>query len=317
MRDVGLIRSAVAIALVLALGTLAGACGSATGDTGATLTIASKRTLFTEEPGYTAVESVLAEVYAQALEGAGYKVVRRDNLGFEIAEGTRALEKGKISGYFDHLDVALTATLGWPAEKVIGESQKAFRAVRSGLEKMGLTALPPTPFGAMYAVGALRETAKARGLKTISDLRGQSQGLTISGLTGCHLQMTCVGGLENLYGLHFKGYIEAPGETFRALETKFTELSMVPATDGRLATGKDKFATLEDNRHLLPAHNLFLVTSPKVVREAGPKFEETIVAAQKGLTLPVIQELDAKVEIDDQTPRAVAAGYLKKIGLSD
>lgn len=90
---------------------------------------------------------------------------------------------------------------------------------------------------------------------------------------------------------------------------------MLPNTDGRLAVEKDKFATLEDSRHLLPACNLFLVTTPKVVKKVGPKFEEAIVAAQKGLTLPVIQELDARVEIEHETPRAVAAAYLRKIGL--
>lgn len=57
------------------------------------------------------------------------------------------------------------------------------------------------------------------------------------------------------------------------------------------------------------------MTRPKLVEEAGPDFEATIVAAQKGLTLPVMQRLDAEVELEEKAPAKVAAGYLQRAGL--
>jgi glycine betaine/choline ABC-type transport system substrate-binding protein len=35
---------------------------------------------------------------------------------------------------------------------------------------------------------------------------------------------------------------------------------------------------------------------------------------QKGLTLPVMQELDARVELEKQSPAKAAAAYLKEAG---
>lgn len=210
VRSAGATRWAVAIALTLALAILTGVCASASGATCVTLTIETPRAVEANAPGNTEVEAVLGEIFAQALEGTGYRVVRKTYPAVEVAEATRALKKGKISGYFDHLNVALTATLGWPAERVLGGAQKAFRAVRSGFAKKGLTAFPPTPFSPTFAVGALRKTAAARGWKTISDLMGQSRKLTISGLVGCHLEMNCVGGLERATGWYLPATPKRP-----------------------------------------------------------------------------------------------------------
>ncbi len=315
MRIVGGGRWLTAVALALALGALASGCGGGDGKD-VTLTIGTRTKINASATNHTAEEAVLGEIYAQALEGAGYGVVREEGLGFEISEATRLLERGRISAYLEHLDEALTGSFGRFLEQVPGNTQKAYQAVQSGFRKKGLTAFPPTPYSSTNAVGALRKTAEARGWKTVSDLEGESEKLTISGPSGCHGGTDCVGGLETRYGLYFAGYIEAPEGPFKALETGFTDLSMVPNTEGRLVAEKNKFAALEDDRHLFPAANAMLVTSRKVVSEAGPEFEQTIVAAQKGLSLPVIQKLDAKVEVGHQTPKAVAAGYLRQVGLS-
>ena len=48
--------------------------------------------------------------------------------------------------------------------------------------------------------------------------------------------------------------------------------------------------------------------------KAGPDYEKTILQVQEGLTLEVMQELDARVELEKQTPKEAAAAYLKSAG---
>jgi glycine betaine/choline ABC-type transport system substrate-binding protein len=56
------------------------------------------------------------------------------------------------------------------------------------------------------------------------------------------------------------------------------------------------------------------VTTKKVAAEAGPDFEETILQVQEGLDLKVVQELDARVELEKETPKAAAKAYLESAG---
>ena len=65
---------------------------------------------------------------------------------------------------------------------------------------------------------------------------------------------------------------------------------------------------LNDDKHVFPAGNVIFVTDPATVKKAGPDYEKTITLVQKGLTIPVMQELDARVDIDKQTPGAGRLG---------
>ena len=71
---------------------------------------------------------------------------------------------------------------------------------------------------------------------------------------------------------------------------------------------------LEDDKEVFPAGNVIFVTTQKVAEEAGPDYEKTIVQVQEGLTLPVMQELDARVELEKKTAKEAAAEYLKEAG---
>ena len=64
---------------------------------------------------------------------------------------------------------------------------------------------------------------------------------------------------------------------------------------------------LEDDKEVFPAGNVIFVTSQKVAEEAGPDYEKTIVQVQEGLTLPVMQELNARVELEKETAQEAAA----------
>jgi len=315
-------RASIAVLLALFLSLGVTACGSSNdssseGEEGGgaivsnpangkvSLTIGSKN--FPEQ-------EILGEIYAQALKAAGYKVKTALNLGSETV-ALQALKSSQISGYPEYASTALTSFFGLEPEEVPAGAQPAYEKAKAEFEKEGLTAFPPTPFASANAVGTLKKTAEKEGLKTISDLQGKSEHLSLDGSPECRQRIDCLAGLEKYYGLKFKSFTPIDiGLRYTVLEKGQADLSILFTTDAQLSAEKDKFVILEDDKHVFPAGNVIFVSKASTAEKAGPDYEKTIVQVQEGLTLPVMQELDARVELEKQSPAKAAAAYLKEAG---
>lgn len=297
-------RPVVAIVLaVAALGCIGGGCGAGNSqNSDVTLTIASKG---------TAEEIILGEIYAQALEAVGYKIKRE----LRLPPGVPPFERKElhISGYPEHLNLVLKDVTQFKGE-VPGNSKAAYKLAKEWLEKMGLTAFPPTSYSRSKAVGMLRRSAEERGLKTLSELASPAKEMTLASGSSCFIWTDCLVGLERFYGIHFKSSISIePPSRYKVLETGKADASILLSTESRLAGKKSRFVILKDDKHRMPAGNLVWVTTPEVVDEAGPDYEKAIVDSQKGLTLELMQELNARVQLEKESPAKVAADYLKSI----
>ena len=272
---------------------------------GVKITVGSKN--FTEE-------YILGEIYAQGLQAAGYDVSKKLNLGSETI-ALKALKDGQISGYPEYTSTALGSFFQVPANKIPHDPQEAYTQAKADLEKEGLTAFPPTPFADSNAVGTLTSTADKNGLTTISDLKGKSQNMVLAGSPECRERIDCLAGLEKNYGLQFKKFTPVDiGLRYTVLDKGDAQLSIVFTSDAQLANSK-KYTVLEDDKGLIPAGNVIFITSQKVANEAGPDFAKVIGQVQQNLTLPVIRELNARVDIDKEEPSKVAHDYLKSSGL--
>jgi glycine betaine/choline ABC-type transport system substrate-binding protein len=268
------------------------------------ITVGSKN--FTEE-------YILGEIYAQGLEAAGYDVKTKLNLGSETI-AKKAIEDGQISGYPEYTSTALGTFFQVPANKIPSDAQQAYDMAKAELAKEGLVAYPPTPFADSNAVGTLTSTADKLGLKTISDLKGKSQNMVLAGSPECRERIDCLVGLEQNYGLQFKQFKPVDiGLRYTVLDKGDADLSIVFTSDAVLANS-NKYTILEDNKGLIPAGNVIFIASKKVANEAGPDFGATIQKVQGNLTLPVIQELNSRVDIDKQEPAKVAHDYLVQSG---
>ncbi|MGN6275005.1 MAG: ABC transporter substrate-binding protein [Solirubrobacterales bacterium] len=260
-------------------------------------------------------QEILGEIYAQALTAAGYKVKSALNLGSETV-ALKAVKTGQISGYPEYASTALTSFFGLEPEEVPSDATEAWEKANEEFEREGLTAFEPTPFASANAVGTLRKTAEKYGLKTVSDLEGVSEKLSLYGSPECRQRIDCLAGLEKLYGLKFKSFTPVDiGLRYTVLEKGQADLSILFTTDPQLSAEKEKFVILEDDKHVFPAGNVIFVTTQKIAEEAGPDYEKTILQAQKGLTLKVMQELDARVELEKETPKAAAKAYLESAEL--
>ena len=286
-------------------GEAAGAIKSNPKNSSVSLTIGSKN--FPEQ-------EILGEIYAQALSAAGYKVKTALNLGSETV-ALKAVKTGQISGYPEYASTALTSFFGLEPEEVSSDATEAWEQAKAEFEKEGLTAFAPTPFASANAVGTTTQTAKKYGLETVSDLKGVSQKLSLYGSPECRQRIDCLAGLEKLYGLKFKSFNPVDiGLRYTVLEKGQADLSILFTTDPQLSAEKDKFVILEDDQHVFPAGTVIFVTKKAVAEEAGPDYEKTILQVQEGLNLKVMQELDARVELEKETPKAAARAYLESAG---
>jgi osmoprotectant transport system substrate-binding protein len=320
-------RAAVAIVLALILSLALAACGGGDSTTSSggeeeggggaivsnpengnvSLTIGSKN--FPEQ-------EILGEIYAQALSAAGYKAKSDLNLGSETV-ALKTLKAGQISGYPEYASTALTSFFGLEPEEVPSDATEAWEKANEEFEKEGLTAFEPTPFASANAVGTTKERAEDLGLETISDLEGISEEMSLYGSPECRQRIDCLAGLEQLYGLKFEEFKPVDiGLRYTVLENNQADLSILFTTDPQLSGEDSKFVILEDDKEVFPAGNVIFVTKKSVAEEAGPDYEKTILQVQEGLTLPVVQELDARVELEKETPKQVATEYLEEEGFT-
>jgi glycine betaine/choline ABC-type transport system substrate-binding protein len=268
------------------------------------LTVGSKN--FTEE-------FILGEIYAQALQAAGYNVKKDLNYGSEQI-AFKALKRGDLDGYPEYTSTALTSFFGVKVTGVPSDAKEAVSQAEDQFAKVGLVAFDPTPFTSANAVGMLKKKADQLGVKKVSDLEGKSQDLTLYGSPECRQRPDCLVGLQDNYGLKFKKFVPVDiGLRYEVLDKGQADLSIIFTTDAQLLTRKD-VVILEDDKHAFPPGNPVFVARKSKVDDAGPDMQKTVQLVQRGLSLKVMRELNARVDVDRQTPKAVARAYLKEAG---
>jgi osmoprotectant transport system substrate-binding protein len=310
------------VALVLCLGGLLG-CGDGDGagdarapgvsadairrdlgNAGTAITVGAKA--FTEQ-------QVLGEIFGQAFAAAGYRVSTALDQESETL-ALRRLRSGAIDGYPEYTSTALVSFCDVEARAIALDPALAFRAARACLRRMGLRAFAPAPFTTSFEVGVPAKTARRLGLQTISDLVPHDQDFVFYGTPECRLRSDCLRGLRTVYGLRFRRFAGVdPVERHDVLRRRDDAVSIVYATDPQ--NKRANIVLLDDDRGMFPPYNSTFVVRDEVARAAGPDLRRVIAKVQPGLTDEVIQELNARVDLDRETPRAVARSYLRESGL--
>jgi osmoprotectant transport system substrate-binding protein len=317
-------------AALLASAALLAACGSSGGSSssssGGTATTGesggaaikrnpanAKTTIVVGSKNFTE-QKVLGEVYAQALQAAGYTVRKELNLGDEQT-ALKALKGNQISGYPEYTGTALLSFLGVQAGDLTHDPDQAYEQVKAGLAKQGIVAAPPTPFTDSNEVGVTEETARKLDLTTISDLQGKSKDLVLYGTPECRTRLDCLLGLEKVYGLKFKKFVPVnPDQRHEVLKNGQADLSIVFTTDPQIK--RDGEVLLKDDKQMFPPYNSTFLVREDVARQAGPDLVKVIEAVNENLTAAVMQELNARVDLDKDTPAEAAAAYLKQFNLT-
>ena len=95
------------------------------------------------------------------------------------------------------------------------------------------------------------------------------------------------------------------------------DLSILFTSDAQLFVDSDEYTLLEDDMGVLPAGNVIFISDEATADEAGPDYQAHDREGPGGPVLEVMQELNARVDIDKQKPEDVAAEYLQEAGYTD
>jgi osmoprotectant transport system substrate-binding protein len=310
-------RTVPAIVLVLTALTLS-ACG---GDEGTSRvappdrlierdTANSGRTIVVGSKNF-AEQYVLGEIYAQALQAAGFQVVKRLDLGDERV-AFRALRRGRIDAYPEYTGTALTALYGVGTRDVPRDKDQAFAQLAADLRRDRITALPQTPFQNTFVLTSTRATADRLGNpRTISELAGRAGSSTsLSAFPECRRRPDCFLGLKTAYGFAPR-FVSSEGK-FEDLDQGQADFTFGFGTDGELSL--DKYVTYEDDKRLFPPYYVTLMVRDEAVEMLGEGGRRVIEAVQRPLTEEVMQELNSRVTLDKRTPEEVARDYLREEG---
>jgi glycine betaine/choline ABC-type transport system substrate-binding protein len=269
-----------------------------------TIVVGSKN--FTEQ-------KVLGEIFAQALAAAGYKTNKQLNLGDEKT-ALKALEGDEIDAYPEYTGTALGSFFDVPSDEIPNDPQEAYEQAKEGFAERDLTALEPTPFTSSNEVALTNERAEELDVEQISDLEGEAGDLTLYGSPECRQRQDCLLGLREVYELEFEKFVPVDIALRHEVLTKGqADLSIVFTTDPQIK--REGFVLLEDDKGMFPPYNSTLVVRDDVVEKAGPDLEEVVGRVSEGLTNEVMQELNARVDLDKKTPAQVAEEYLRESGL--
>jgi osmoprotectant transport system substrate-binding protein len=313
------INRIVALILILAvfLGACSGSGGNApsatslpgTGETSpapnaGTITIGSKD--FTEE-------FIVAEIYAQLLENAGFKVERKLNLGgTPVAQA--AITKGEIDLYPEYTSTGLLTVLKM---QPIQDPTQTFNTVKSEYEKQfKLTWLQPAPFNDTQALAMTQQGSTKYGIKTFSELSQKAPQLVLGGPAEFIAREDGLPGLQKAYGgFQFKDVKQLGTGSLRYQALLDGQIDVVVAfsTDGQI--NGDNLVLLEDDKHLYPVYQVAPVVRMDTLQKY-PQIADVLNKVEPLLTTDVMSGLNWQVDGPaKKEPADVARTFLQQHGL--
>ncbi|MBG0717164.1 ABC transporter substrate-binding protein [Microbacterium sp. 2C] len=246
---------------------------------------------------------IIAEIYAQALEGAGFSVERQFNIGQRDAyipsleDGTIQLFPEYTGNLLQFFDPDTTAT----------SSDEVYAALKEALPE-GLTVLDQSPATDQDSYNVTAAFAQEHNLKSIADLAGIPN-LVLGGPPELETRPYGPSGLKSKYGVDvtFRGTADT---TVDELVAGNIQIANVYSADPRIKT--DDLVTLADPEGLFLASNVVPVVSTSV----SDKIADVINKVSAALTPEGLVALNVESTVDQKSSKDIASAWLAANGLS-
>ncbi|ASM30959.1 Osmoprotectant-binding protein [Serratia marcescens] len=276
----------------------------------APLTLASKN--FTEQ-------RILSAITVQYLRAKGFQVEPKTNLATVITRNAMINKQidmtweytGTSLIIFNHINKRMSP-------------QETYDTVKKLDAKLGLVWLQPADMNNTYAFAMQRQRAEKEQIRTMSQLVAKVEQVRKTDpkhnwLLGLDLEFAGRSdGLKPMQALYDMPLDRPqirqmdPGLVYNAIRDGFVDAGLVYTTDGRVK-GFD-LQVLEDDKGYFPSYAVTPVVRADVLQNT-PGLEAALNTLSKQFNNQVITELNAKVDIDYQTPQQVADAFLKQRGL--
>ena len=246
---------------------------------------------------------IIAEIYAQALEGAGVEVERQFNIGQrdaympEIESGAITLfpeYSGNLLQYFEPDTEARTP-------------EDVYAALQEALPE-NLTVADQAEASDQDSYTVTAAFADENGLTTIADLANVTVPLTLGGPPELAERPYGPTGLADVYGVDVT-FSPTGDTTVENLVAGTVNVANVFTADPRIQT--QDLVVLEDPEGLFLASNVVPVVNADVADEIA----DVINAVSAALTADALVALNVQSTEDEMSPDDIAAAFLEENGL--
>ncbi len=292
------LRKICALLLLAALVLSLAACGGKT--EGPVVKVGSKD--FTES-------LIVGEIYALALEDAGYTVERKMDIAGSLVH--EAITQGDIDLYPEYTGTGLMNILQMD---MITDPDEVYRVVKEEYAKQfDLTWLDASQVNNTNGFAIRRDVAEEYGIRTISDLQKNADKIRVCSQGEFEYREDGLPGLEKLYGpFDFQSInVYDSGIKYQVLENDEADLCFGYSTDAQLAQ-TDKFAYLEDDLHFFPPYYLAPVVRSELL-EAHPDIADALNKVSAALDTETAIALNAQVDLDKREVDEVAREFYDSI----
>ena len=257
-------------------------------------------------------QTMLAELTAQYLRTKNYDVQITGGLGSNLARS--AHESGQLDLLWEYTGVSLVA-YNHVDEKL--DSEQTYARVKELDAQKGLVWLSPSKFNNTYALALPKKVAdQYPQVNTMSDLtqvlKAEAEQKHLVALdTEFANRSDGLVGMVKHYGMNLSRentrQMDA-GLVYTALRNGQVFAGLVYTTDGRLNAFKLK--VLQDDKHYFPDY-----TAAPVIRKAyldqHPDLAPLLKPLADLLDDATMRELNARVDVDHDSPSTVAADFLR------
>ena len=259
-------------------------------------------------------QTVLAEITAQYLNQNGFDVRITGGLGSNLARS--AHETGQLDMVWEYTGVSLVSYNH--IDDRMPSAAATYARVKELDAKKDLIWLTPSKFSNTYALALPRKVAEQYPqVNSISELnqvlRDEKGRIHVVALdTEFANRPDGLVGLSETYDLQLTRrdirQMDA-GLVYTALRNGQVFSGLVYTTDGRLSAFDLKL--LEDDKHYFPDYTAAPVVR-KAVLDAHPQLASLLKPLAEQLDDETMRQLNAKVDVEHQSPGKVAAEYLRQ-----
>jgi osmoprotectant transport system substrate-binding protein len=259
---------------------------------------------------------VMAEVYAQVLEKAGY-TVDRAGIGLGTRDVTNAaLFSGSIDLKPEYIGSGLSKQGGTPSNDP-AKNQTELQAKLAG-QGGGITVLGFTPGQDTNALVVRKETADQYSLKKWSDLTAVADKLKWGLATDCPTNPVCSGALKDSYGIDIKSIdvtlLDACSSAMdAALTNKTIDVAELCSTGPEIIT--NGWVRLEDDKTTQPADAIApIVRNDFLAKTDKAAFSKLLDDVSAKIDTGTLAELYKEVSVDKKDIKDVARAWLQANG---
>lgn len=258
--------------------------------------------------------SIITNMYKILIEeDTDFTVRVRDGLG-STSFVFNALESDEIDGYLEFTGTVLMDIVDSPPE--VYDAEAVFEQAREAISEMyDFALLEPMQYNNTYGIAVTREFAEENNLETISDL-GSIESQIVAGFTAeFNDREDGYPAIQETYNLSFNEVFTMEQQMrFTAIVSGEINLMEAWATDAALV--EYDLVVLEDDRDVFPPYQGAPLFKQEFI-DTYPEVEEALNQLAGLITDEEMQEMNYRVQFEDEDPYDVAYDFLSGAGLVD